>query len=76
MDGITVAELIEQLKKLPQDMVVMQEGGVWPRVEWGGAGAKSSSLTLVGYSGLLWMVLPTTTAAGYEQDTLRHLRIK
>lgn len=25
MNGITVAELIEQLKKLPQDMIVMQE---------------------------------------------------
>lgn len=25
MNGITVAELIEQLKALPQDMVVMQE---------------------------------------------------
>ena len=25
MEGITVAELIEQLKLLPQDMVVMQE---------------------------------------------------
>jgi hypothetical protein len=25
MKGITVAELIEQLKELPQDMVVMQE---------------------------------------------------
>lgn len=25
MDGITVAELIEQLKELPQDMIVMQE---------------------------------------------------
>jgi hypothetical protein len=25
MKGITVAELIEQLKLLPQDMVVMQE---------------------------------------------------
>ena len=25
MNGITVAELIEQLKRLPQDMIVMQE---------------------------------------------------
>lgn len=25
MKGITVAELIEQLKQLPQDMIVMQE---------------------------------------------------
>ena len=25
MKGVTVAELIEQLKKLPQDMVVMEE---------------------------------------------------
>lgn len=25
MNGITVAELIEQLKQLPQDMIVMQE---------------------------------------------------